>query len=132
MGRRLIPFDQLHFTWFPKRSTTKWAITNGMEYRPGDIVNGHVLGSDNIWHQVESTAAKSPSPATLKPGAGTSYGDRYRSRWKYTAGIIAAISMLTILQPNYTFVDMLVSVALNALIGGSLINLVVAAFPSRR
>lgn len=38
-------------------------------YQPGDIVNGHVLGSDNVWHSIDDapTAHSAAGPPTHTP-----------------------------------------------------------------
>lgn len=39
-----------------------------MEYKPGDIENGHILGHDNQWHPVNGSApAAGPAPAAQAP-----------------------------------------------------------------
>ncbi len=45
---------------------------NPLSYQPGDIVNGHVLGTDNQWHPLpaDATQAMAPGqPTQTMPGA---------------------------------------------------------------
>lgn len=107
-----------------------------MDYKPGDVANGHVLGSDNVWHPLsDSHASQEPSRET--------YLQRYRRRWKKTALVLACLTALSTysraLAPDSggsyggaaLVIDLVIAVIVGAVINGSLVNLVVAAFPSR-
>lgn len=111
-----------------------------MDYKPGDVANGHVLGSDGQWHPV---GASTPSAVTrLDPNL---YGTRYLRRWKWTIGTITAVLMLPVLASMFLMPDSESAIAGGLVVGplwllgslcsavffGSLVNLVVAAFPSR-
>ena len=66
-------------------------------YRPGDVVNGHILGTDNQWHPVAPPVLG--SSAQQVPGRG--YWSRYRSRWWKVALVWA------VLTPIFTYLDAL-------------------------
>lgn len=95
-------------------------------YKPGDIVNDHVLMSDGRW---VPTGVTSSAASTVE-----TYGQRYRRRWLRTALVVGALFAV------YTFFGVEASTAaerFGAVIGGFLVggllwgsvaNLVVASF----
>lgn len=102
-----------------------------MDHQIGAVVNGHVLGVDRAWHPM--TYAHVPSTRTSN-----SYGDRYRARWTWTALVCALLTVLANMtqlaahSASAGLFDAVLYAAAGALINGSLINIVVAAFPARR
>jgi membrane glycosyltransferase len=149
-----------------------------MGAKPGDVYNGHILGSDNVWYRlaegewphvtaaesartevgrspvvavpasaprsptgrvVSSTAVRTPATAVRTPGE---YWKRYRRRWLRTALITGAVTgaavaiyqAFRVARPDGVAViagmllDFMVAGISNALIWGSLVNFVVAAF----
>ena len=65
-------------------------------YRPGDVANGHILGSDDQWHPV---AAPALDKSAQRAPAGRGYWSRYRSRWP-KVGLAWAV-----LTPIFTYLD---------------------------
>jgi thiamine transporter ThiT len=66
-----------------------------------------------------------------------SYGSRYRRRWRRTALVMATIGAFAYSQGSVrggvaALIEGLVAFISGGLITGSLVNLLVAAFPSRR
>jgi hypothetical protein len=98
-------------------------------YKPGDVVNGHVLGPDNIWHLL--TSMQSPKPVR-------GYWSRYAGRWPKTYLVMAVMGTLSYLgtasNEGRTLGLLTIILAATVMAGfyASLINLVVAAFPARR
>lgn len=97
-----------------------------MEYQPGDIVNGHVLGTDNVWH---------PVAAVPLPPAPLSYWGRYRRRWRKTYLVLAVLGPLSLLgtpggPDRYGLLDLLVAATVVAAIVAAFVNLLVAIPPS--
>ena len=60
------------------------------EYQPGDVVNGHRLGEDNVWHPIAQAVAP---PATNAVQTGGFMG--WVARHKVLAGIAAALLVMT-------------------------------------
>lgn len=98
-----------------------------MEYKPGDIANGHVLGSDLVWHRVSHTA----SNRQLK----RSYWERYRGRWAVTGAVLAALTIFAVVvnpylnpgeYPDAGLVDIAMAGVIGWLFNGSIANLLVA------
>ena len=97
-------------------------------YKPGDEVNGYVLGADNIWHPL------TPARATPQPMRG--YWKRYGGRWRKTYLVLAVFAVLTTLSSSKAeglvlLLDILGAATISAAVMASLINLIVAAFPDR-
>ena len=104
-------------------------IQDSAAYKPGDEVNGHVLGADNVWRPL------TPAQATSRPARG--YWKRYSGRWRKTYLILAVFGALTTLGSSKAtglvlLLDILGAATFSAAIIASLINLVVAAFPDRK
>lgn len=90
-----------------------------MEYKQGDIVNGHVLGTDNAWHPV---AAVKPQTPRLR------YWDRYSKRWRKTYLVFAVIGPLSYMTTPAASRDGLLVVLLNLFLAATLEAAIVAAF----
>ena len=97
-----------------------------MDYKVGDVINGHVLGADNQWHPV-------PVGAGTMPRRPLTYGQRYALRWRWSALAAAAVAvLLVVLHPGAEDLTSAIVRALGAsVVNGSILNLVVAAFPER-
>lgn len=105
-----------------------------MDYKPGDVDNGHVLGSDNQWHPV----AKSP---TTHPPLADTYGRRFRRRWRVCVVVMAVLSGASwasqTFQKGYGgsapafVIDLVVGAAVSGLLLGTVLCLFVAIFKSR-
>ena len=65
-------------------------IMSQPEYLPGDVVNGHRLGEDNVWHPIAQAVAP---PATNAVQTGGFMG--WVARHKVLAGIAAALLLMT-------------------------------------
>jgi hypothetical protein len=98
-----------------------------MDHHVGDVINGHVLGVDRAWHPM--TYANVPSTRST-----SSYGARYRARWKWTILACVVLSVLSNITHSgqQSGSTTLLSALIGAIISGSIINLVVAAIPRRR
>ena len=102
-----------------------------MGAEPGDIIYGHILGRDNVWHrlaeeeQPQITAPPEtapvpiqrvdpvhvqqvdPVPQVSKPTPGPSYWVRYKRRWSFTAWMVGLVSGLAVTmvqtwgEPNF-------------------------------
>jgi len=95
-----------------------------MQHKPGDIVNGYVLGADNVW---------CPVAAARVPPVPLSYWGRYRRRWRKTYLVFAVFAPLSLLgtpggPDRYGLLDLLLAATLLAAIMASFVNLVVALF----
>lgn len=99
-----------------------------MDFKPGDVANEHVLGADGAWHPIAPTGPGASAATAAHPDT---YGDRYKRRWKRTALVFAFLGLLTGLRPGMGVIDVGINVVFDALVFGSLVNLVVALFPSR-
>jgi len=105
-----------------------------MGAEPGDVLNGHILGRDNVWHRLaeeEPTQTIAhpetdpvhvhradlvrvhrvdPVPQTLRTAPGPPYWARYRRRWFFTAWIVGLVSGLAVTmvqtrgEPNFGMV----------------------------
>src|SRR4051812_6241369 len=68
----------------------------GVEYKPGDVVNGHILGNDNQWHPVAEPSAASPVGLPEPEGPSSRHQDgywaRYRRRWLKTGLVFAVLT----------------------------------------
>lgn len=98
----------------------------GVDYEPGDVANGHVLGADGRWHQVSG-----PQYLRLDPRG---YWARYLRRWKWSALAFAVLCGVPVLFAGEDFAVMAVGGMMMFLCGGlfmaTLVNFVVAAFPT--
>lgn len=99
-----------------------------MDYSPGDAANEHVPRAENVGRPAVATASD--------PSAGTalmwpSYWGRYRARWKYTALACGLLGGLYAPVPGALLFDIAVGTIGNALLLGSIVNLIVAAFPAK-
>lgn len=63
-------------------------MTQQPSHKPGDVVNGHRLGEDLIWHPVEEQAPESATPAATGGPLG------WVGRHKVLSGILAAVLFL--------------------------------------
>lgn len=123
----------------------------GMDHQPGDIVNGHVLGSDLVWHPVQegpqlaSLGARTYAAYVRDPGgqawrSSAGYWGRFSRRWwKSFLGVWAVTSALllvgALVNPGrYPFglIDVAVGGFCWAVGFGLPLAFVVAAFPSKR
>ena len=99
------------------------------QYRPGDVANGHVLQKDGRW-----------APFQGHPPVSDGYRKRYARRWPRTGLVMAVITALaTLAQPGATdlppvalIIDLALALTAGGLLNGSVVNLVVAMFPSRK
>jgi hypothetical protein len=96
-------------------------------YKPGDEVNGHVLGTDNVWH---SMAAVPLSPASVM-GPPLRYWGRYRKRWRKTYLVFAVLGPLSLLgmpggASRYGLLDLLFAATVSAALVAAFVNLLVA------
>ena len=110
-----------------QRDGVEW-FQDSTAYKPGDKVNGHVLGADNVWHPLNPTQA---------PQHVRGYWKRYSGRWRKTYPVLAVFGVLTTLSSSKAtglplLLDILAAATFSAAIIASLINLVVAAFPDRK
>ena len=75
------------------------------EYRPGDVANGHVLGSDNQWHPLAASTSTIPTAISDQPvsaaqtghDAGDSSESKNRKMILWGAGGIAGIVLLGVI-----------------------------------
>lgn len=107
-----------------------------MDYQPGDVANGHVLGADGAWHPV----AVGQPVTRLDPNQ---YGARYLRRWKWTVLTLVVMFMLPVVLTMFV-ADAETAITGGLIVGplwlfgslcgavfvGSLVNLIVAAFPT--
>lgn len=105
-----------------------------MGYQPGDVVNGHVLGADGVWHPI---GAHQGGGLTAQTPISGGYWKRYARRWIKTGvvmGILTAIAVVvTIVEDGGSpgLVDVVLAGVVGLLFWGTLVNFVVAIFPSR-
>lgn len=74
-----------------------------MEYKPGDVVNGHVLGTDNQWHPVQSDAPAGPPTGptgawqpSVAPAANPAKGKR-KPWWVWAIAGLGALILISII-----------------------------------
>jgi hypothetical protein len=104
--------------------TGQQCYTDDMEYTPGDIANGYVLGTDNAWHPVGVVAPQEPMR----------YWARYWHRWRITYLVFAVLAPLSMLgtrggAARFGLLDLLFAATVSAAFVASIVNLLVAAFP---
>ena len=120
--------------------------------KPGDTVNGHILGRDNVWHRLageegpQTTAPPRTDPAPVQrtgpvphgaPAPGLRYGVRYRGRWIRTVLIVGAVLGFaeTLSQTQgegdlaLILLTFFVAAVGDGLVVGTLVNFVVALYP---
>ena len=106
-----------------------------MDYRPGDVANGHILGQDGQWHLVaDRSEAEDFVPQRTSAGGakgGDTYGARYKRRWRWSALVLAGLGAISVLARGGTVVDLVLVSVLDASVFGSLVNLLVALWPTR-
>ena len=100
-------------------------------YRPGDVANGYILGSDNLWYPVAP-----PPPATPPQHApeAPDYWSRYRSRWPTVGAVFAVLTGLGTYADahwfessrTYSLWEFPLAAIVGALVWGSLFNLLFA------
>lgn len=106
------------------------------EYRAGDVVNGHMLGSDGVWHPVAAPPAQAQQQVVLRLDR-NSYWSRYLRRWFPTVGSITVVMYVLTLVFNAgltggeSFGTSFVSFFCIGLPAGTVVNFGVAAFPNR-
>jgi len=93
-----------------------------MEYKAGDVINGHVLGTDNAWH---------PAAVALPPMLPLTYWGRYRKRWRKTYVVVAIVGPLSLLgtpgaASRYSLLDLLLTATVEAAFVAVFVNLLVA------
>lgn len=122
-----------------------------MDHQPGDIVNGHVLGSDFVWHPVqESPPPTSPGARTYtahvtdpggqaqRPSAG--YWGRFSRRWwkslltvwAVTSGLLLVGALANPNRYPFGLIDVVGGGLCWAVGFGLPLAFIVAAFPSKR
>jgi hypothetical protein len=97
-------------------------------YKPGDEVNGHVLGTDNVWHSMAAVQLTTPP---------LRYWGRYRKRWRKTYLVFAVLGPLSLLgtpggASRYGLLDLLLAATVSAALVAVFVNLLVAIPPSAR
>jgi hypothetical protein len=95
-------------------------------YKPGDEVNGHILGTDNVWHSMAAVQLTTPP---------LRYWGRYRKRWRKTYLVFAVLGPLSLLgtpggASRYGLLDLLLAATVSAALVGVFVNLLVAIPPS--
>lgn len=90
-----------------------------MEYKPDDIVNGHVLGTDNVWHPVAVVQPQTPP---------LGYWGRYSKRWRKTYLVFAVLAPLSWMTTPAASHDGLFLIILNLFLAATLEAAFVAAF----
>ncbi len=66
-------------------------MTQQPNHKPGDVVNGHRLGEDLIWHPVEQQAPEAAAPAATGGPLG------WVGRHKVLSGVLAAVLFLGVI-----------------------------------
>lgn len=107
--------------------------------RPGDIVNGHVLGADARWYPTttQSSSVVEPSASTRK----STYGEKWRRRWTKCLVIAVTVAVLAVLVTDASHpenatglgigIDVLISAVVIGPIYGLLLCAIASAFPGR-
>jgi len=98
-------------------------------YKPGDEVNGHVLGTDNVWHSMAAVQLTTPP---------LRYWGRYRKRWRKTYlvfAVLAPLSWMTTPAASHDglfliFLNLFLAATLEAAFVAAFVNLLVAIPPS--
>jgi hypothetical protein len=98
-------------------------------YKPGDEVNGHVLGTDNVWHSMAAVQLTTPP---------LRYWGRYRKRWRKTYlvfAVLAPLSWMTTPAASHDglfliFLNLILAATLEAAFVAAFVNLLVAIPPS--
>lgn len=108
-------------------------------YRPGDMVHGHILGSDLAWHPIAKSASSSPSPnpsqatpqqgvaisrAAVRPDTPPPYWKRYRQRW-FRTSLTWGLLMVPLTLLNLARLETFRDYEGYALIVGSALDLVI-------
>jgi len=112
------------------------------QYRPGDVVNGHMLGNDGHWYPLGSwpmpPAQHAQQPQETQPREKASYGEKFKRRWKICWLVMTAITVL-VLIPKLTdegpipwVIDALLAGGLTGLLYGTVVCLIAALFPGEK
>lgn len=101
-----------------------------MEYKPGDVANGHMLGADGVWHPVG--AQPQQQYMKLDPN---NYWAKYLRRWIWTvlavSGVLFVGAMFDggFMNGGASAIGV-VSFLCFGIPAGSVLNFLVAVFPS--
>jgi hypothetical protein len=88
-------------------------------YKPGDEVNGHVLGTDNLWHSMAAVQLTTPP---------LPYWGRYRKSWRKTYLVFAVLGPLSWMTTPAASHDGLFLILLNLILAATFVAAFVAAF----
>lgn len=119
-----------------------------MEYQPGDVANGHVLGTDGVWHPIQqppssvhpaSNPQKYPAPNYVEPRK-MGYWAKFRLRIWWCIGAMFVFTVVSLFigsaaEPGRyatSFIDLFLAGFLNSIVFGIPIGFVAALFPSKK
>lgn len=101
-----------------------------MDYQPGDVANGHVLGSDGAWHAL--SAGPVPTQFVTMRLDPNNYWARWLRRWVFTWLVTSSVFLLPALLrggPGIIEAVLMFGICLPI---GTVLNFAVAAVPTRQ
>jgi hypothetical protein len=116
-------------------------------HRPGDVVNGHILGVDNRWHPVQSPTEPYQGPMSLgtaRPsGVKATYGEKFKRRWRVCWLVMLAVTgaaTFANLVQTHSFggpavawvIDLVSGTAIGGTINALILCLIVSVFPGEK